>query len=302
MTKSINTATRSATQPVRLGVIYDGAHYSRLLYYLAEPSSVHASLTYPGLHGALRWALYQDGRPLESISLVCADYVSGRPARRDAVRTDQFWDAVRAEYGIVRRDVTQHDGGRQNDLAFALGHVIRSRVQEQGLDAVALITSRGALVPTVERLRSEGVTVIVPDPPYINFTNEHGTHEIYVSPKLSGAAALAPDLLDLLTAALAPEYPLAFPFDQPVAGAVAQPAADGYWYGTVHRWRPKEWYGFVIDRGGQRWFVLRYKRRGVDLPLGQPVRFTKDTRPTNQRSHPQVADLEVYQPCGPIPS
>lgn len=289
------------TGVLRFGVFIDGGWFSGLWRYLSVASPWRSAPTFLGVHDAIRWFLHLQGHPLDAVTLDCAHYVLGRIDPHEG-GADKNWDRVLHRYGIVRHDALVVDGHEKNADAL-LQQVTYQHATERALDAVALITGDGDLLPVVNRLTRDGITVVVPSLPEIRYTDHTGLRWIRSSPRLAAAATHAPDWRDLLTTAIRPDYPLAWPFTDPVEGVIARIAADGHRYGTVNRWDPGESYAFVTDRGGVQWYVNRNSLpdNTLLLDLGQPVQFTGSPRPAPRRNYPQIRRIQPYRPHGLIP-
>lgn len=294
--------SENRTGQIRFGVFFDGGWFSGLWRYLAESSRWHSAPTFLGVHDLIRWSLHRQGHPLDTITLDCAHYVLGRPDPGQGGGAGDFWDDVLARYGIIRHDARMV-GGREKNADSLLQQVTYKHATNRELDVVALITGDGDMVPLVMRLVSHGFTVVVPTLPDIRYTHRTGHRWIRSSPRLAEAATHTPDWRDMLANAIRPDYPLAYPFTEPVPGAVSRPAADGYRYATVNRWHPDENYAFITDRGGVQWHVNRnvLPDPTLLLDLGQPVRFTGSPRRATGKKYPQARSIQPYQPHGPIP-
>ncbi|TDB96936.1 NYN domain-containing protein [Actinomadura sp. 7K534] len=289
------------TGQLRLGVFYDGGWFSGLWRYLAGNSHWRSAPTFIGVHDVIRWFLHLQGHPLDAVTLDCAHYVLGRPEPGKG-GAGEHWDRVLDRYGIVRHDALVVDGREKNADAL-LKQVTYQHATDRALDAVALITGDNDLLPLVHRLTRDGLTVVVPSLPEIRYTDHTGRRWIRTSPKLTEAATYAPDWRDLLSTAIEPDYPLSYPFTDPVPGALSKPAADGYRYGTVNRWHPYENYAFIIDRGGVQWHVNRnaLPDTTILLDLAQPVRFTAAHVLQAARSTPRSAESSPTSHTAPSP-
>ena len=289
--------TPTLSTPIRLGVFYDGGWFNHLWRWADQHSQWRAAPSFPGIHDALRWHLHHTHHtPLQQVTLVCAHYVLGR--RTAGMRgAAPEWDLTLRREGLQRHDA-RVAGGHEIDADKILGRVTEDRVRADRLNAVALITGDTGFIPLLQRLRDSGTTVIVPS---IHTTfGEHG--RLVTTTRLLHAADQTPLWTDLLTTALEPAYPLAFPFTEPVEGVISKPAPDGYWYGTINHWPTGDDSGFITDRGGRRWFATRsaLPAETPEVTRGQPVRFTGRPRPTPGHEYPRAITVRPFEPTGPL--
>lgn len=283
---------------IRLGIFYDGGWFSHLWRYMEQHSHWQSSPSFAGVHDVLRWHLHRLYRcPLREVTVSCSHYVLGRPTDPGQRRATAQWDQILAYNGIVRHDA-RHAHGREQNADTLLAQITHAQAIAHSLDAVAVITGDSDLLPLVTRLTEAGFAVVVPSLPDTRYTDHTGRRWIRTSDKLTAAATHAPRWHDLLSTALRPDYPLSFPFIDPVPGVISKPAADGYRYGTVNRWHPDDGFGFITDRGGTRWYFDQVALSGQarPLPRWQPVRFTGNASPAHGRKYPQARTVQPYHP------
>ncbi|MEU9891132.1 NYN domain-containing protein [Sphaerisporangium sp. NPDC051011] len=258
-------------------MFYDGTWFDYFWQFMADHSEWQASPSFPGIHDALRWYVHREfGVYLDEIVVSEAHFVLGRfvgsgtesaPALRIA---SARWDLVLKKSGIVRHSVV-YDGNKESGADVALSLAAYSAATSRAVDVVVLVTGDSDYLPLIDRLRSMGVPVVIPQ-----ISSERVATTARTAAFLVKAADRAPKWEDLFSAALDPAYPLMYPFNIPIAGTMGSPrAADGYRYGTVQRWEHFQNHGFIRDKHGTAWFVgVADLPPGLKrLPVGQAVRF-----------------------------
>jgi hypothetical protein len=277
---------------VRVGVFYDGDWWGSVADYFANVHTWRARLSFPGVHDALRWHIAAvTGCEVTGCEVAGAHYVQGR----DSGGTWRGFDEVLQAAGVVRHDVPRTGRGREKGADVALALEAWESAAGGAVNHVVLVTGDAGLVPLITRLRERGTHVTVPVVD-AEFRDPRGgtTRELRTAPGLRDAASSAPWLEVLLRDAMAPGYPLLYPF---TAAATGQHAAGTgpRRHGTMTRWRDGDRWGFVMDGKGQTWYVASDQLPDglPTLPPGAYVSWSGSPSPAPGRRYPQAYTVRL---------
>lgn len=167
-----------------------------------------------------------------------------------------------------------------------------------------MLSGDHAFAPVIKQIQEKGVDALVPEIWETDGTGP-GPDGVTISTAgaLIGTARYTPSWRDLLNPALDSDYPLIYPFLEPVTegGPIPRPASDGYWRGAINQWTPGRRQGFLTDRFGRNWYIgpRALPEHTPDPELGQPVRFTGKPRPQPGRDYPEARTILPFNPGQP---
>ena len=274
---------------IRIAVCYDGCWYQNAARYFVRMRGAQLSL--PGLHDALRWhAAGVFGCAVQRVTITQAHYVAGR----DTDAPSAGWDQMLADHGIIRHDVPVSRGKGEIGADVELALTCYQVAFEGRPDMIVLLAGDGDFAPLAARLVGRGLRVLVPR---ANFSSLRRLGPRSRSPPrsmLTRRATDAPALIDLVDAAMGPDYPLFLgrPLGQ---AATSDPESSiepvTQYHGTVSRWVPGASYGFITG-GGLTWYAsTRETPSHAALAPGTQVTFTGQASPPPGKLYPPACAI-----------